>query len=419
LTVTLDTAINQMSSLMGDLTEGTGTVSGGTTLSSSLLATYADGWWAGSYVRFRDTGDYRRIITHTGANATLNSATSSNGLSFELHKFDPEWKIWALNTSAMLIAPRIKPLMVDANTYTEPGVYWYRWPDAMIGAPTEIEIEKPLSALNVPNQLLDNPTFNYWTNGTTPDDWTASGFTPVIHRAGDDGFGLNRDGDKMVGALVTQPGTLSQTLTAADVEGKPVVVWADVYCLNPEVVSLTVGNGTSSTTGQKNFGRGWSRLTAHHWFQPGTNPFVRFDFYHPSSDNYLYLDSINAVTGSQPVEREWTEITTTEFDLENRRYRMPREIRPNLAIRVRGSGMFSQLRHMTDTIELDAPKNIPWYYMAIAELYERVQGENIGVNSTDITKEIERWRTKYEYWSREVGFETRRKGRSIRSVGSR
>ena len=269
--------LDALSKLIEDYETGTTTSAGasdGTSLTDTAIANkYGTDALRGQWVRITSgTADNEevRISGNNGSAISLGgvgfSAQIASGVTYEIHKYEPEIKWRALDRAVIDGYPAVSQVVVDETLFGDDHRTEFDLPSTMRTGPffvweeTEIEITPSWSFLNTPRHDALNS------------DWVLAGAGAA--RA----LVTEGDSDRLIPKYdasctkISVPNTTvttytqsigsMKTITAASVAGRAMEAGIWVYSDVASRVTLVITDDSASATSSTHAGRGWEFLSA-------------------------------------------------------------------------------------------------------------------------------------------------------------
>ena len=246
----------------------------GTTIVDTKLEAYGDNRLVGSYIRITEStaaNQVARITANAQATGTVTvsppfSAQIASGIDYQLHKFEPRLKFYALDSARMPVSEFVFRLVYDETLTTDGLSRQFDIPSTIRRGPMQVYVEDtptgPESEWNfLPSPICDNVMA----------DWTASNATLTTYaRAGDDRL-IPKYGTACTKISVagSTNGTVSlvvadmtNNVTAAKSAGRTMTYAHWIYCKTASRVTLKIldDSGTLATSAAHQ-GRGWELLS--------------------------------------------------------------------------------------------------------------------------------------------------------------
>lgn len=244
---------------------------GGTTLIDSYLGKYGDdrivGWWV-LITSGDNDGEVRAVTANTDSTGTVTvqpafSAQVASGVSYELHKYEPNKKYDALDAARIEASDTVFRIVYDDSLTSDGRTATYDIPSTVRGGPPYVLVERPLEADSSWNFLQD-------PRGNSTDNWTAASATAtVVNRAENDLLIPKYDESctkiavaTATNGTYTQPvGSMINSISASLAAGRVMTFAAWVYCLTASRVSLEVTDDTDTSSSSTHGGAGWELLS--------------------------------------------------------------------------------------------------------------------------------------------------------------
>lgn len=245
--------------------------SGGTTLVDTYMSRYGDSRLSGMFIRLT-SGTYntqvRRISSNAQATGTITVTPAfggqvASGVTYELHRYDPDLKFRALDKARFDVIDDVYQLVYD-DTITSDGI------SDTYDIPPTINIGPILAIRESP--LGYDANWNFITNpqGNSTDNWTSSNVTATTYSRNDNDSIVPKYDEtctKLVVAASTA-GTYSQTVgnmansaSASGAAGRDMTFSVWVYCRIADKVRLAITDDADSTYSDYHTGNGWELLS--------------------------------------------------------------------------------------------------------------------------------------------------------------
>ena len=244
--------------------------SGGTTLVDTYCSRYGDGYLAGMFVRITSGAeiyDVRRITNNTQATGTLTvspafGAQLATGVTYQIHKYDPQLKFRALDKARFDVIDNVYQLIYD-DTVTSDGQ------SDVYDVPPSINIGPILAISEEP--LGHDANWNFITNpqGNSTTGWTASSVTATTYDRNDNDRVVPKYDESCTKLVVASStaGTYSQTVanmnnnvTASMAAGRDITFASWVYSRVSDKVRLSITDDNDTQYSNYHLGLGWQLL---------------------------------------------------------------------------------------------------------------------------------------------------------------
>ena len=274
MTLTGDQILRGFSEFTGDFEASTTTSagnSGATTLIDTYMGRYGDGHLVGQFIRLT-SGTYtlqiRRITNNTQATGTITVSPAfggqvASGVTYQLHRYDPDKKFLALDKARYDVLDHVYRLVYD-DTLTSDGLSdAYDIPSTLDNGPVLAISETPLPI---------KPDWNFLSDpqGDSLTNWTASSTTATIHTKSSNDLLIPKydySCTKLVTAATTAAtysqvvGSMTNSITAALAADRKMTLAAWVFCTETSKIQLRLLDDSGTVaTGDFHQGRGWELL---------------------------------------------------------------------------------------------------------------------------------------------------------------
>lgn len=392
-----------VSKLNNDWWEGTTTSAGTTTtLVDTSIVDRPITPHAGEFA-ILSSGDYagesRKVESFDDTTTTVNRAftATGNGVTYELHRVDPDAYTEALNWARIDAYPHVCQVLDNTTIYTQENVSRYTIPSSIADVRQVYLCDFIGATIN--ENLLDNGDFENFTSDA-PDDWDSP--TNITTAEEDDTDFIMKGSYCCKCTSTTSAGSLYQTVSSAsDYAGKRVSLQVHVYCRTATRVKAAIYD-SSATSSSYHGGNGWEWLEVS-YNMPASPSALKAGVTTASGAAAItfYIDeailTINDEYVSKPGEliTRWEQRgTTLEFP------EKPTAFKP---IRLVGTGYCSSVAEETDTMEVDAPQTDVLYAGALTYVY-RQQLSASGASNLPATRDkLYEWEGTYLRWKRSKG----------------
>ena len=390
------------------------------------MGRYGDGHLVGQFIRLTSgtsTLQVRRITNNTQATGTITvspafSAQVASGVTYQLHRYDPDKKFLAIDKARYEVLDHVYRLVYD-DTLTSDGLSdTYDIPSTLDNGPVLAISESPISATPEWNFIQD-PLGDSLTN------WTASSTTATIHsRTLNDLLIPKYDysctklvTDASTAATYSQVvGSMTHDITAALAADRKMTLAAWVFCTEASKIQLRILDdlGTVATS-DFHQGRGWELLSVEGTIagNNSTTLTARFLIASTANASTIYWERAWFYFGSK--ERVCDSIYGPEHSMDIRRDEATQHVilssipRRGRQIRLVGKTVLSSLgtvaaTQITNTMELTSGTAEILYARAAEILF---QWERINTdNQTEVAQRIQMARERQpklvESWAQET-----------------
>ena len=235
------------------------------------MSRFGDGRLAGQFIRLTSgtsTLQIRRISDNTQSTGTITvspafSAQVASGVTYQLHKYDPNKKFLAIDKARLDVMDNVYKL-VYADTITSDGR------TSVYDIPSSIEVGPVLAISEAP--LTPESTWNFITNprGDSLTGWTAGSTTAATYTRSESDLLVPKYNETCTSlttaastaATYTQVvGSMANGITAAKAADRKMTFAAWVYCTEASKIQLRLLDDSGTlATGNFHGGSGWELL---------------------------------------------------------------------------------------------------------------------------------------------------------------
>lgn len=271
--------------------------SGGTTLVDTYMSRYGDSHLSGMFIRLTSgtyTTQVRRITSNTQSSGTVTVTPAfggqvASGVTYELHRYDPQLKFRALDKARFDILDDVYQLVYDDTTTSDGISDTYDIPATINIGPILAIREEPLGYDATWNFLSD-------PQGNSTSSWTASSVTATTYDSNENDRIVPKYDEtctKLVVAASTAA-TYSQTVanmtnsaSASTAAGRDMTFAAWVYSRVADKIRIEIVDDAGSSYSEYHTGTGWELLAVERAIDQDNATTLTVRFSVPSDTNSL------------------------------------------------------------------------------------------------------------------------------------
>lgn len=247
---------------------------GGTTIVDTALEAFGDNRLVGQYIRITEStclNQVRRITANTQSTGSVTvapafSAQIASGIDYQLHKYEPRKKFYALDSARIPAAEFVFRLIYDETLTTDGLSRQFDIPSSIRRGPMLVFVEKADNAPQANWNFIPSPICD-----DTMADWAASNATLSSYaRASDDRL-IPKYGTACTkiavagstnGTVTLAVAAMINSVTAAKAAGRTMTYAHWVYCRTASRVTLKLLDDTGVlATSSFHQGKGWELLS--------------------------------------------------------------------------------------------------------------------------------------------------------------
>ena len=369
-----------------------------------------NGWYV--YIENNNNaGEIRRVTDYTASSGTLtvagaNFSSDSGATKVDLMRFNYETVLDHFTRAQQHPSlQHICSIVRDLDTVIggqRQG--FYTLPSTLRGKPIQIWVGRRIPAESISENEITDPSFENWTNATSPVSWTVAGSGSTVnqeeHGSGPENYMvLEGSSSARVLSNASDETTLLQTVTpsvSTQAVEASLSVW--VYSTVASRVTARIASTDSSVHG----GTGWERLTVSANIGEATTVSVGIAVSTGTAYS-CYVDEIVLVMGQSEIAEaslapilnwEWTPPAAGASN--GGTLRFPYELHEHTRLRIIGRDLLSTLSSETSTIEIDGPLLEPLYQNTRELICEEAAATG-PVDQSGFWLGLQRhWRTKFD-----------------------
>jgi hypothetical protein len=247
---------------------------GGTTLIDATLKRYQSKRLQGRFVRVTDSGDNqyitRAISSNDGSTGVVDLVQAFpsqivSGVSYEIHKFNPEDKFRALDEAMIDSLDSVYQLVYDETITADGTTDTFKTPPNIELGPITVYEENPAPVANILWNFLNSPigdSTNYWTASAGVTASTVeTNYSDMLIPKYDYGATILEIAASTASSYSQTVANMVDNVTAELAAGRTMSFCMWVYSVVPNRAYLSIEDDEGTVTSDYHGGRGWQLLS--------------------------------------------------------------------------------------------------------------------------------------------------------------